>query len=106
LEQNAVMSDYATIDPVLTAWAEPRGLHVYTGHARNVVRSLTIYVWAGAAHESTGHIWIDPPNEMGLVGVHAAHADFRLDDSVPPAHLAAALDAAEAKLRAHYAHPS
>jgi hypothetical protein len=101
--QDDAMSDYAKIDSVLMPWAQARGLHVYTGHSRNVVRSLTIYVWAGARHESTGHIWIDPPNELGLVGVHAAHAGYRFDDAVTPAQLAAALDAAEAQLRARYA---
>jgi hypothetical protein len=88
------MSDFRQIDPILMPWAEKRGLHVYTGHRQNVVRSITIYVWIGTRHDSTGHIWLDPPNELGLVGLHAAHRGFRLDEAVPLAGLEAALDAA------------
>ena len=95
------MTGYAEIDAILMPWAESRGLHVYTGHRQNVVRSVTIYVWIGARHESTGHVWIDPLNEMGLVGVHAAAGTFRFDDAVPLAELADALDAACEKLAAH-----
>ena len=86
------MSDYKGIDPVLMQWAEKRGLHIYTGNRQNVVRSITIYVWNGARHESTGHIWLDPPNELALVGLHAANRGFRLDEAVPLAGLEAALD--------------
>jgi hypothetical protein len=92
------MSGYAEIDSILIPWAEARGLHVYTGHRQNVVRSLTIYVWMGARHESTGHIWIDPPNEMGLVGIHAAARGFHFDDAVMLGALTSALDAACEKL--------
>ena len=92
------MNDYSSIDPILTRWAEARGLHVYTGHRQNVVRSVTLYVWMGTRHESTGHIWLDPPNEMGLVGLHAAHRGFRFDEAVPLAGLAPALDAAAERL--------
>jgi hypothetical protein len=81
-------------------WAEKRGLHVYTGHRQNVVRSVTIYVWVGARHDSTGHLWLDPPNELGLVGLHAAHEGFRLDEAVPLAQLGQALDAASDRLTA------
>jgi hypothetical protein len=86
------MGGYKTIDPILFAWAEARGLHVYTGHKQNDVRSMTIYLWIGARHESTGHIWLDPPNELGLVGVHAAERAFRFDDAVAPERLSSALD--------------
>jgi hypothetical protein len=95
------MTGYAEIDAVLAPWAERRGLHVYTGHRQNVVRSVTIYVWIGSRHESTGHVWIDPINEMGLVGIHAAAGNFRFDDAVPLAALTGALDAACEKLAAH-----
>ena len=95
------MSDYAEIDPILFRWAEARGLHVYTGHRQNVVRSVTIYVWIGARHESTGHIWLDPPNELGLVGLHAAHRDFRVDEAAPLNSLAAALDSMSERLAEH-----
>ena len=88
------MSDFRGIDTILMAWAEKHGLHVYTGNRQNIVRSVTIYVWAGARHESTGHIWLDPPNELGLVGLHAANRGFRLDEATPLAGLEAALDAA------------
>src|ERR1700686_4789484 len=94
------MTDYAEIDSVLMPWAERRGLHVYAGHRQNVVRSVTIYVWMGTRHESTGHVWIDPINEMALIGIHAAAGNFRFDDAVPLAGLALALDAACEKLAA------
>jgi hypothetical protein len=92
------MSDYADIDAILFPWAELRGLHVYTGHRQNVVRSVTVYVWIGSRHDSTGHIWLDPPNELGLVGLHAAYRDFRIDEAVPLDRLAAALDAVSERL--------
>ena len=95
------MGDFRNIDPVLMPWAEARGLHVYTGHRQNAVRSLTVYVWLGARHESLGHIWLDAPNELGLVGVHAAQDAFRLDEAVAPGQLAAALDAACGRLAEH-----
>jgi hypothetical protein len=88
------MNDYGAIDPILMPWAAARGLHVYTGHKQNVVRSVTVYVWIGSRHDSTGHIWLDPPNELGLVGLHAAHRSFRFDEAVPLAGLVSALDAA------------
>jgi hypothetical protein len=86
------MGGYNAIDPILLDWAEARGLHVYTGHKQNDVRSMTIYLWIGARHESTGHIWLDPLNELGLVGVHAASGSFRFDDAVQPDKLSSALD--------------
>ena len=86
------MRGYKTVDPILCAWAEARGLHVYTGHKQNNVRSMTVYIWIGQRHESTGHIWLDPPNELGLVGIHAAQGAFRFDDAVKPEKLSAALD--------------
>ncbi|HEY4264508.1 MAG TPA: hypothetical protein VGM72_04270 [Micropepsaceae bacterium] len=98
------MNDYSATDPILTAWAEKHGLHVYTGHRQNVVRSITVYVWADARHESTGHIWLDPPNELGLVGLHAANRGFRLDEAVPIAGLEAGLDAVCERLAAQNRH--
>ena len=95
------MTGYAEIDAILMPLAERRGLHVYTGHRQNVVRSVTVYVWMGSRHESTGHVWIDRLNEMGLVGIHAAAGTFRVDDAVPLAELSRALDAACEKLAAH-----
>lgn len=95
------MNDYAAIDAILFPWAEARGLHVYTGHRQNVVRSVTIYVWIGARHESTGHIWLDPPNELGLVGLHAGHRDFRIDEAVPLSNLQTALDSMSERLAEH-----
>jgi hypothetical protein len=95
------MTDYAAVDAVLFPWAEARGLHVYTGHCQNVVRSVTIYVWIGARHESTGHIWLDSPNELGLIGLHAAHRDFRIDEAVALSSLAGALDSVSDRLAAH-----
>jgi hypothetical protein len=95
------MGDYTEIDAVLRSWADARGLHVYTGHKQNNVRSVTVYVWIGDRHESTGHIWLDPLNELGLVGVHAAAGSFRFDDAVPPERLSSALDDAADRLANH-----
>ena len=95
------MGGYKAIDQTLLDWAEARGLHVYTGHKQNDVRSMTIYVWFGSRHESTGHIWLDPKNELGLIGVHAAAGSFRFDDAVPPEQLASALDAVSDRLAEH-----
>ena len=95
------MTDYAAVDAVLFPWAEARGLHVYTGHRQNVVRSVTIYVWIESRHESTGHIWLDSPNELGLIGLHAAHRDFRIDEAVALSGLAAALDSLAERLAEH-----
>jgi hypothetical protein len=92
------MGSYETIDPILWAWADARGLHVYAGHKQNDVRSITVYLWMGDKHESTGHIWFDPPNELGLVGVHAAAGSFRFDDAVAPERLPDALDALDERL--------
>ena len=86
------MGDFKTIDPIIQAWAETRGLHVYVGHKQNNVRSMTVYIWIGQRHESTGHIWLDPPNELGLVGIHGAAGSFRFDDAVQPEKLSVALD--------------
>jgi hypothetical protein len=88
------MSDYRAVDPILLPWAQRQGLHVYTGHRQNVVRSVTVYIWVGSRHDSTGHIWLDPPNELGLVGLHAANRGFRFDEAVPLDRLETALDAA------------
>jgi hypothetical protein len=97
------MGDFRDIDPVLMKWADARALHVYTGHKQNVVRSVTIYVWIGSRHESTGHIWLDPPNELGLVGLHAAHRSFQLDEAVPIRELEAGLDRMADELLQHRA---
>jgi hypothetical protein len=101
IRHNAPMNNFSGIDAVLMPWAAARGLHVYTGHKQNLVRSVTVYVWQGPRHESLGHIWLDPPNELGLVGLHAALGAFRLDEAVQPPQLATALDAACARLAEH-----
>jgi hypothetical protein len=92
------MGDFSAIDSVLMPWAEARGLHVYTGHKQNVVRSVTLYVWVGARHDSIGHVWLDPLNELGLVGLHASVGAYREDEAVPVEQLASALDAAWERL--------
>jgi len=97
------MDDFSTVDAVLMPWAEARGLHVYTGHKQNVVRSVTLYVWLGARPDSLGHIWLDAPNELGLVGLHAALGHYREDEAVPVAQLGAALDALWRRLTAQKA---
>jgi hypothetical protein len=95
------MNGFNDIDTILMPWAEALGLHVYTGHRQNIVRSVTIYAWQGVRHESLGHVWLDPPNALGLVGLHAAHGGFRLDEAVPLDQLKPALDAACNRLAEH-----
>src|SRR3954463_15416186 len=103
------MTGYGDIDGILFPWAEARGLHVYTGHRQNVVRSVTIYVWIGSPPQThphnllrpPGHIWLDPPNELGLIGLHAGHRDFRIDEAVPLSDLEAALDKLCERLAEH-----
>ena len=41
---------------------------------------------------------VDPVNELGLVGLHAAAGSFRFDDAVPPDRLSAALDSVSDRL--------
>ena len=94
------MDSFGAIDAVLLPWAQTRGLHVYKGHVQNPVRSVTMYVWIGARHESTGHLWLDAPSDLGLVGLHAAYRHFRMDEAVPPGDLDAALEKAENALMA------
>lgn len=95
------MGDFSVIDAILIPWARAHGLHVYTGHKQNVVRSMTLYVWMGERHDSIGHIWLDPPNELGLIGVHAALDHYREDEAVPLEELEPALNAAWDRLAAH-----
>ena len=95
------MSDFSAVDTVLMPWAETRGLYVYCGHRQNVVRSVTLYVWQGSRHDSLGHIWLDPANDLGLIGVHAAQGSLRFDEAVPAEKLAAALDLACDRLAEH-----
>jgi hypothetical protein len=78
------MNDYSAIDPYLVALGpKPRGCTSTPATGKNVVRSVTIYVWMDTRHESTGHIWLDPPNDLGLVGVHAAHRASASTKPVP-----------------------
>jgi hypothetical protein len=86
------MGDFSAIDAVLMPWAEARGLHVYTGHKQNVVRSMTLFVWLDARHDSIGHVWLDPLNELGLAGLHGSLGSYREDEAVPIESLASALD--------------
>jgi hypothetical protein len=83
------MTDYSTIDPILMAWARKRGVHVYTRHQDCDVRSIMIAEPSGEQR----HMYIDPVDDNGMVGIHAARFDgWRRDRSVSLGELASALD--------------
>jgi hypothetical protein len=83
------ISAYSKIDPILTAWARERGVHVYT-HYRDVeVRS--ILTWYPSDEQR--HMYLSPPDASDQVGLHAAvSGGWRHDRIVPLDELAVALN--------------
>ena len=82
------MSRFSVIDPILTAWARQKGVHVLTHHRDTEVRGVMIY---GPSDEQ-GHLWLDSIDEPGMVRVDAAASDgFRANRLVPLSELANAL---------------
>ena len=68
------MSDqmnYEVLDTVLLPWASRHGLHVYTSHRDQDVRSVDIV----SPDAKRFQIWLDPPDSDGKTAVHAW--DFR-----------------------------
>jgi hypothetical protein len=49
------MTGYETIDPILMAWANKRGVHVYRRHQDCDVRSILTYEPSGEQR----HMWLD-----------------------------------------------
>ena len=94
------MSAYATSDPILTAWACQKGVHVLTHHQDCEVRSVMIY----GPDDDQGHLWLSCIDEHGMVGVHAAARDgFRTDRLVPLSELADVLTEVHDELAQHVA---
>jgi len=79
------MSAYAAIDPILTAWARQKGVHVYTHYKDDEIRSVPIY----GPDDDRGGLYLSPIDEHGMVGVHAGARDgFRIYRLVPLSELA------------------
>jgi hypothetical protein len=73
----------------------PEGGHLFARQKDAEIRSIVIYQPSGQQR----HLWIDPVDGRGTVGIHAATFDgWKLDCSVPPAALANALNKS---LRSH-----
>jgi hypothetical protein len=78
------MTGYSLIDPILTAWARQKGVHVLTEYKEYEVRGVMIY----GPSDETGHLWLTV-EQHGMVGVHAAASDgFKADRLVPLSELA------------------
>jgi hypothetical protein len=94
------MSAYADIDPILTAWARQKGVHVLTHHQDVEVRGVRIY----GPDDDEGGLWLSPIDEHGMVGVHAAARDgFRTDRVVTLSELADVLTEVYDELAQHVA---
>jgi hypothetical protein len=80
---------YASIDGVIQAWAKEHRLAIRTEYKDSEVHSVDFVGADGHRYQ----LWIDTPDERGLVGIHAW--DFskrRLNYIFPSAELAAALE--------------
>jgi hypothetical protein len=56
--------DYSLIDPVISAWADGRGLRIDKDCRGDSVRSI----WVA----NKVQIWFDPPDDEGYLKIHAA----------------------------------
>jgi hypothetical protein len=80
---------YREIDPVLMPWALGKGVHVLMHHRDTEVRGIMIYDPSGQRR----NMWIDPLDEKGRIGLHAAMFDgWKIDRTVTAAELRNALD--------------
>jgi hypothetical protein len=57
---------YKKIDPILQQWAKANGLHIYKEYQEGEVRSAE----RRSGPRSGWQIWVDKPNQDGLIGVH------------------------------------
>jgi len=90
----------AAIDPIVTAWARQKGVHVLTHHQDVEIRSVMIY----GPDNDQGHLWLSCIDEQGMAGVHAAARDgFRTDRLVPLSELADVLTEVYDELAQHVA---
>ena len=94
------MSAYAAIDPILTAWARQKGVHVLTQYRDDEIRSVRIY----GPDDDEGGLYLSPIDEHGMVRVHAGARDgFRADRLVPLSELADVLTEVYDELAQHVA---
>src|SRR5712691_10629839 len=93
-------SDYAAIDPILTAWARQKGVHVLTHYRDDEIRSVVIY----GPDDDQGGLWLSRIDQHGIVRVQAgAHDGFRKDRLVPLSELADVLTEMYDELAQHVA---
>ena len=57
---------YSSIDPIINNWVDANGLHLYKEYKDIEVRSVDVVNADGQRCQ----IWIDKPNDAGLIGVH------------------------------------
>jgi hypothetical protein len=94
------MSAYAAIDPILTAWARQKGVHVFTHYRDDEIRSVAIY----GPDDDEGGLGISRIDEHGMVAVLAAARNgFRKDRLVPLSELADVLTEMYDELAQHVA---
>ncbi len=65
--------NYETIDPTIDKWRSEHDLHIYTSAKEEQVRSVHMV----DRKARTYRIWIDPPDEKGIVMVHACAWDCK-----------------------------
>lgn len=79
---------YQTVDRVLMPWAKRHGIHVYTTHRDDPVRSMFVVDLSGAQR----HLYLDPPNESGLVTLRGIAPSMKEERQVTLADLERALE--------------
>lgn len=60
-------ADYSEVDPMLYAWAQRHSLKIRTEYKDYDVRSIDVAGDSGKLYQ----LWIDPPDKMEKVGIHA-----------------------------------
>jgi len=63
---SGILMSYKKIDPILQQWAKANGLHIYKEYQEGEVRSAE----RRSGPRSGWQIWVDKPNQDGLIGVH------------------------------------
>ncbi len=73
---------FQAVDSILGTWARKHGLSIATVYRDEEVRSIELVDRRGDRYQ----IWIDPPDALGLVGIHAwdfRHLKTHVQSSVP-----------------------
>jgi hypothetical protein len=83
---------YASLDTVLSDWAERRSLPLLTRYKDEEVRAFEV---VGKVSSRQFQLWIDPPDVLGKTIVHAwDRKRWRVDYETTPFQLGEALDRA------------